>query len=261
MTIAKTPADVQNAIDNLYGEREVEPARERPNPIARAVAQAAQQLQHIHEGELDANRLTAAGDIVLGQGVTLHLDGSSAVQSGKRVYSQRDRACSCPDHQHRQSYCKHLMAVDLYQLAQSLLSGKPASDAPEPATAPSAAAWGVTEAPVSCYFKLKIGHLELSYTMRDVSDDRMVARINEMLPKIQRYEDYVAKRQAERQPQPSAPQVPQTPPAPLVPPAEIEAPVCPYHGAMRASNKAPGTWFCPSKMADGSYCKTRWPQA
>src|SRR5262249_15122487 len=40
-----------------------------------------------------------------------------------------------------------------------------------------------------------------------------------------------------------------------------ETPVCVYHGPMKASTKAPGTFYCPSKMGDGSYCKERHPKA
>jgi hypothetical protein len=29
---------------------------------------------------------------------------------------------------------------------------------------------------------------------------------------------------------------------------------------MKESTKAKGTWYCPAKMADGSYCKARHPQ-
>jgi hypothetical protein len=39
-----------------------------------------------------------------------------------------------------------------------------------------------------------------------------------------------------------------------------QPPVCPWHGAMKASTKAKGTWYCPAKMADGSYCKARHPE-
>lgn len=262
MTIAKTTADVQNAIDLLYGERGAEPAAQAPSSIVQAVAAAAQQLQHVHEGELDSKRLTLAGELVLGHGVTLNLDGTSQVQSGKGVYSQRDGACSCPDHQHRQSYCKHLMAVDLYCLAQRMQHGKPASEAPEPSTQAGSAAWDCKEAPVSCYFKLRVGHLEMSYTMRDVDDERMAARIKTMLPKIQRLMAYEEARQAERNAQRQAPAEPQEARhSNGLAPTEAEAPLCDAHGPMRPSAKAPGTWYCPSKTRDGAYCKARWPQS
>jgi hypothetical protein len=50
----------------------------------------------------------------------------------------------------------------------------------------------------------------------------------------------------------AAPATPQTPAS--------ETPVCVYHGAMKASTKAVGTWYCPSKMGDGAYCKERYPK-
>lgn len=39
--------------------------------------------------------------------------------------------------------------------------------------------------------------------------------------------------------------------------AAREAPICPYHGPMKESVKAPGTFFCPKKMGDGTYCKEK----
>jgi len=44
-------------------------------------------------------------------------------------------------------------------------------------------------------------------------------------------------------------------------PAAAETPVCQWHGPMKASTKAVGTWYCPSRMGDGSYCKERFPKA
>ncbi len=43
--------------------------------------------------------------------------------------------------------------------------------------------------------------------------------------------------------------------APSTPPSET--PICEYHGAMKESTKRPGSWFCPHKMGDGSYCKSK----
>ena len=37
-------------------------------------------------------------------------------------------------------------------------------------------------------------------------------------------------------------------------------PPCKYHGPMQASTKAPGTFFCTRKLADGSYCPSRFPE-
>lgn len=43
------------------------------------------------------------------------------------------------------------------------------------------------------------------------------------------------------------------PAAPAGAPADGSPPKCKYHGAMKESKK-PGTWFCPKKLGDGSYC-------
>jgi hypothetical protein len=42
-------------------------------------------------------------------------------------------------------------------------------------------------------------------------------------------------------------------PAMAAPPSQT-APLCRYHGPMRASVKKPGTWFCPKKLHDGTHC-------
>lgn len=34
-------------------------------------------------------------------------------------------------------------------------------------------------------------------------------------------------------------------------------PTCLYHGPMKESDKRPGTYYCPKKLADGSYCKEK----
>lgn len=39
--------------------------------------------------------------------------------------------------------------------------------------------------------------------------------------------------------------------------APTTAKVCPYHGPMKESDKRPGTFYCPKKMTDGSYCKEK----
>ena len=36
-----------------------------------------------------------------------------------------------------------------------------------------------------------------------------------------------------------------------------DAPVCEFHGKMKASSARPGSFFCPKKMGDGSYCKSK----
>lgn len=36
--------------------------------------------------------------------------------------------------------------------------------------------------------------------------------------------------------------------------SDSSAPVCEYHGSMRQGRHG---WFCPKKMGDGSYCKSK----
>lgn len=36
-----------------------------------------------------------------------------------------------------------------------------------------------------------------------------------------------------------------------------EAPICEFHGPMKESSKAPGTWYCTKRMGDGTYCKSK----
>lgn len=36
-----------------------------------------------------------------------------------------------------------------------------------------------------------------------------------------------------------------------------DVPICKYHGPMKESVKAPGTYYCSAKMGDGAYCKER----
>ena len=44
-------------------------------------------------------------------------------------------------------------------------------------------------------------------------------------------------------------------PKPSPPAAQADTtPICPTHGAMKASTKGKG-WYCPTKNADGSWCK------
>jgi len=38
---------------------------------------------------------------------------------------------------------------------------------------------------------------------------------------------------------------------------ERSAPVCEFHGPMKESSKRPGTFYCPAKMGDNSYCKSK----
>lgn len=58
-----------------------------------------------------------------------------------------------------------------------------------------------------------------------------------------------------------APHAPNPTPAPAaVPSANAEPAVCIYHGPMKESQNRPGTFYCPKKLADGTYCKEKYPK-
>jgi hypothetical protein len=94
------------------------------------------------------------------------------------------------------------------------------------------------EAPASATVRLTIaGYADVLFTMRDLDEHRLLARLETLLQRF--------------------PLEPKT--QACTPPTPSQTPVCTWHGAMKESVKAPGTWYCPNKMADGSYCQERWP--
>jgi hypothetical protein len=96
-------------------------------------------------------------------------------------------------------------------------------------------AFFLPEAPASATVRLTIaGHADVLFTLRDHSEHRLLARLETLLQRF----PLEPKAQASTSPQP---------------------PTCPWHGTMKESAKAKDTWFCPAKMADGTYCTERWP--
>src|SRR5262249_51507476 len=140
-----------------------------------------------------------------------HPDGTASVQSGKQTYRLAPD-CPCADATHRAELCTHTLAVELHRRALALRdSTAPASSptaaaapagatpppnaAAPPATAlaentrqerlPSADRWEVTEAPASCCLRLRVGELEILYTMRDVTDAELTSRVQHLVPWVQ----------------------------------------------------------------------------
>jgi hypothetical protein len=145
--------------------------------------------------------------------------------------------CTCMDAPRApQSYCKHKLAVMLYRRASELLAASACG------VTPAAAAPALPEAPASVNVRLCISGADVQWTLRDVDEHRLSERLEALLTRFPQ----TAKTTGEA----SAPQQPQTPGAP---------PVCPHHGKSKESTKATGTFFCPSKMADGTYCQWRHP--
>src|SRR6266850_1888580 len=151
-----------------------------------------------------------------------------------------DGACHCPDAHHRGVPCKHRLAMQIHQQALAQLA--PSAAAPRAATAPPATAqdprqgrppsadrWEVTEAPASCCLRLRIGELELMYTMRDVSDAELTSRVQHLVPWVQDVLDQARERHAhldalrqQREAASAGPTAVPQPPSPT-PPADLQA--------------------------------------
>jgi hypothetical protein len=188
-----------------------------------AVTQVGEQLRVKLRVEALPERLHKALALVLAHAVTLHPDGTASVQSGTQTYRLAPD-CSCADATHRAELCKHRLAVELHRRVLALLAGMtpvsstaaaaaPAgaapprsAEAPPPATPsaaeetrqerlPSADRWAVTEAPASACLRLRVGELEILYTMRDVSDAELTSRVQHLVPWVQDLLDQARERQ------------------------------------------------------------------
>lgn len=133
--------------------------------------------------------------------------------------------------------CKHRLATMLYRRASELLHASTGGGAP-----PAAAA-ALPEAPASVNVRLCIGGADVQWTLRDQDEHRLAERLEALLTRFPQQ----AKGETAREAQQSAAQ------------AQGETPVCPHHAKSKESTKAKGTFFCPSKMADGTYCQWRHP--
>jgi hypothetical protein len=142
--------------------------------------------------------------------------------------------CTCKDydlHRTERDYrCKHIVAVWIYRRALA---------AQEPAPAASAAP--LPEAAFSITLKGTMSGNEALLTARGATWDEFRANVALLSGLLD----------APAAGQPASPA--------SAPPAQ-ETPTCEWHGAMKASTKAPGTFYCTKKKADGSYCTSRWPQ-
>jgi hypothetical protein len=225
-----------------------------------AVTQVSEQLRAKLQVEVLPDRLHKALALVLAHAVTLEPDGTASVQSGKQTYRLAPD-CPCADATHRAELCKHRLAVELHRRALALLAGtasdpasnstaaaapagaasSPSAGAPPAATPPaftedscqdrlpSADRWDVNEAPASCCLRLRIGEIELMYTMRDVSDAELTSRVQHLVPWVQDVLDQARERQAhldalrqQREAASAGPIAVPQPPSPT-PPADLQA--------------------------------------
>jgi hypothetical protein len=151
----------------------------------------------------DPERLAKALPLAHNGAVAMEDDGAALVTSGGTCYRvEADGTCHCPDAQHRGVPCKHTLAGQIRQQATAALA--PSANAVAPLALPestrqerlpSADRWDVTEAPASCCLRLRIGELELMYTMRDISDAELTSRVQHLVPWVQDVLDQARERQ------------------------------------------------------------------
>jgi hypothetical protein len=215
-----------------------------------AVVTAAAALQRQYPGA----RLRQAQDLVLARAVLVSPDGVATVRSGTQAYHVHPQGgCTCLDSQHRTPQCKHVQAVELYRRImlpdQTLPLPTPptspeATMPPAPAeadalhTLPASPQWHVTEAPAACTLKFPLGGLDILYTMRDVSDAALFARLRRILPRLQ---EKVT-----------------TPPGTDAAPAEATPRCSLHHVPLKRYRKGDQVWWS-HKLADGTWCKGDTP--
>ena len=222
-----------------------------------AVTQVGEQLRAKLRVEVLPDRLHKALALVLAHAVTLHPDGTASVQSSKQTYHLAPD-CPCADATHRTEFCKHSLAVELHRRALARLAGTTPASSPTAVAAPAGAApsvsaeappaatppaiedtrqerlpsadrWDVTEAPASCCLRLRVGELEILYTMRDITDAELTSRVQHLVPWVQDVLDQARERQAhldalrQQREAASAGQTAVPPPTLPTPPADVQA--------------------------------------
>ena len=125
--------------------------------------------------------------------VTLPEDGeqlSAVVRSGNNIYQVDTRllTCTCADYQKHLQACKHLLAIG--NPPGGAGPGRAVPEEPAPmrgagatrGVSPSYRHLAHREAPASLNIQLKVGNMQLMYTMRDVDDLKLQRRATMSLP-------------------------------------------------------------------------------
>src|SRR5712691_11608505 len=176
----------------------------------------------------DPERLAKALALAQNGAVALDDDGAALVTSGgMRYHLDADGTCHCPDVQHRGAPCNHQLAMHIHQQAAALLApsasgaAQPAAPAKRQARTRRSAAWDVHEAPVSSCFKIRVGALEWTHTIRGSEDAELQTRLQAFLPTFRAIAAALEAMQAEREAATAAP----APPAaqPIGTPADLQA--------------------------------------
>jgi hypothetical protein len=242
-----------------------EAAHEALERWQQAVAQATMAVANHPDFIPNGERLKAGAMLAAAKAVRLHQDGSATVESVDKTYTLAPD-CSCPDAQHRTKYCKHRLARLITEAAYAQLAPPPPTpvtngkDAamddtlplpPPPVTPPLPTGATIhlggavmTESPYSLNVRVQKDGFVFQVTVRKQKRD-------ELLDALQGLPEWFAAHGFEPAPEGKG--------AKALPQGEI--PICPYHGPMKPSEKAKGTFYCPAKMGDGSFCKEKHPKA
>src|SRR5215831_9582908 len=295
------PSTQAHAIAELTGYEDAATLRWQ-----QACVQAANTLTALPNGRyvtVRMERMRQGLELTQRGAVTLPENGeelSAVVRSGNNIYQVDTRllTCPCADYQKHLQACKHLLAAEIHLGALGLLP--PSAPAPaaaeEPAPvqdpapmtlAPSTASWPISEAPASLNIKLKIGTMELMFTMRDVDDLKLQRRATMSLPWLQDIlhgcEANLAARQQEAEEERQVQQrsldeqiaaavaaamkaqatasttgngarKPPAPPA-LEPTNDTDPSWCPIHRCtMERRTNERGAWYS-HRLSSGAYCK------
>ena len=214
-----------------------------------AVAEVAAKAKAALPVEVNGH-IEQAVQVVLAGEVDLSPDGTATVASQRDGATESfvvNGSCSCPDFVIAPSgWCAHRISAALakraYPLAKAKLeatTGAPASTLP-PLIAPeqmppTVAAPMLPEAPASANVHVMLAGRQVQVTLRDTDETCLLARLETLLQRFPME-------------------------TPVQASATTQTPVCQWHGTMKESTKAQGTWYCSAKMADGSYCKARHPE-
>jgi hypothetical protein len=294
------PSAQANAIADLTGYEDAATLRWQ-----QACTQAANTLTALPNGRyvnVRMERMRQGLELAQRGAVSLPDDGaqlSAVVRSGNNVYQVDTRllTCTCADYQKHLQACKHLLATEIHLGALGLVgvpeeplnppAAAPAINTSLPPAAPTTASWPIAEAPASLNIQLKVGNMQIMYTMRDVDDLKLQRRATMARPWLQdilqgceanlaarqqeaertrkqadeerqvqtrSLDEQIAaavaaalKAQANGTPPPRAPQ--------LEPTADTDPSWCPIHRVkMERRTNERGSWYS-HRLPSGAYCK------
>lgn len=201
-------------------------------------AQAVQHVSGLAQARLPESlhgTVQRATALVLGGHVWMDEDGRHAMvrSSDGTTWYHANGHCTCMGAAHApQGLCKHRVSVMIYKRASELLAASGPAPAPTPAALP--------EAPASVNAHLLIEGHTVQVTLRDTDEARLLVRLAALLTRYPAACGGKTKGETPAQ-------------------TQGETPICPVHGPLKQSTKAPGTWFCSKKNFDGSYCQSRHP--